>query len=78
MEPIELRNSVLEYIKNEADHRFLKLVNAMALSYSKKKSSDRVSIEEYNKELEKAEKDIENGNCYTQEEVEKIAKQWGR
>lgn len=38
----------------------------------------RISIEEYNKEIDEAVNEIETGNFYTQEEVRKIASQWGR
>ena len=48
------------------------------LKYRKKVSSERISIEQYNKELEASEKEIESGNFYTQEQVRKKASQWGR
>lgn len=48
------------------------------LKYRKKVSSERISIEQYNKELEASEKEIEAGNFYTHEQVRKIASQWGR
>jgi hypothetical protein len=40
--------------------------------------SERISIEQYNKELDEAEADIEAGNYYTTDEARKIASQWGR
>ncbi len=43
-----------------------------------KESSERISLEQYNKELDDAEKDIEAGNYYTIEEARKIASQWGK
>ena len=48
------------------------------LKYRKKVSSDRISIEQYNNELEASEKEIEQGNFYTHEQVREMAKQWGR
>jgi len=36
----------------------------------------RISIEQYNKEIDEAVKDIENGEYYTHEEALKIANQW--
>ena len=36
----------------------------------------RISLEQYNKEIEEAVKDIENGEYYTHEEALKIANQW--
>jgi len=43
-----------------------------------KESSERISLEQYNKELDEAEADIEAGNYYTMEEARKIASQWGK
>ena len=39
-------------------------------------SSERISIEQYNKEIDEAEEDIEAGNYYTTDEARKIANQW--
>lgn len=39
-------------------------------------SSGRISIEQYNKEIDEAIEDIENGEFYTQEEARKIASKW--
>lgn len=36
----------------------------------------RISIEQYNKELEESEKQIEAGNFITQEELEKEIQEW--
>ena len=43
-----------------------------------KESSERISLEQYNKELNEAEADIEAGNYSTMEEARKIASQWGK
>jgi hypothetical protein len=43
-----------------------------------KESSERISLEQYNKELDEAEADIESGNYYTMEEARKIASKWGK
>ncbi len=43
-----------------------------------KESSERISLEQYNKELDEAEADIEAGNYSTMEEARKIASQWGK
>lgn len=40
------------------------------------KNADRISIKQYNKELDEAEKQIETGNFITQEELEREMKQW--
>ncbi|MGB0879740.1 MAG: hypothetical protein ACPGTO_04155 [Polaribacter sp.] len=36
----------------------------------------RISLEQYNKEIDEAIEDVEKGNSYTQEEARKIASQW--
>ena len=36
----------------------------------------RISHEQYNRELDEAEKRIDKGEFYTQDEVEEMAKQW--
>ena len=41
-------------------------------------NTNRISIKQYNKELDEAEADIEAGNYYTIEEARKIASQWGK
>lgn len=48
------------------------------LKYRKKvtKSSKRISIEQYNKEVNEAITRVENGEFYTQKEVEKIMDTW--
>ena len=71
----------LKWIHNEMDQvkdpYFIEAIKNM-LEYRKKVSTERISIEQYNKEIDEAERDIENGNYYTQEEVEKRSKEWGR
>lgn len=48
------------------------------LKYRKRISSERISIAQYNKELEASEKEIESGDFYTHEQVRNKASQWGR
>ena len=40
------------------------------------KKSTRISIEQYNKEIDEAIARVEAGEFYTQEEVERMAKDW--
>lgn len=42
----------------------------------KVENKDRVSIEQYNKELDEAIGQIENGHVYSHEEVVKMSKTW--
>jgi len=76
METVDLRKSVLEYIKHKADDRFLKLVKAMATTYSEEEILERDTIEQYNKEIDDAIDEVERGGFYTQEEVKNMAKEW--
>lgn len=64
-------------LDNVKDPTFIEAIKNM-LKYRKKVSSERISIEQYNKELEVSEKEIEAGNFYTHEQVREIASQWGR
>ena len=71
----------LKWIHDELDQvkdpNIIEAIKNM-LEYRKKVSTERISIEQYNKEIDEAEREIEKGNYYTQEEVEKRAKEWGR
>ena len=48
------------------------------LKNRKKVALERISVEQYNKELEASEKEIELGNFHTHDEVRKMASKWGR
>ena len=37
---------------------------------------EHISIEAYNKELDEAEREIDRGDSYSQQEVERMAKEW--
>lgn len=43
---------------------------------NRKENMERITIEQYNKELDEAEKQIESGSFVTQEELEKEMKKW--
>lgn len=72
MEALNLRQSVLEYVKN-ADNRFIKLVNALAETY---KEEERETLEQYNAEIDEGIAEIERGEFYTQTEMETMSKKW--
>lgn len=44
--------------------------------YIKKDKPDRISIEQYNKEIDEAMARIDKGEYYTQEEVKSMMKDW--
>lgn len=74
MATLDLRQSVLEYVK-KADHRFLRLVKAMADNYNDD-NDERIGLEQYNKELDESIAQIEKGELYSQEEVGEHIKKW--
>jgi hypothetical protein len=56
--------TLLEAIKNILKYR------------SKEVQPKRISLEQYNKEINEAISQVKNGEFYTQEEVEKMAEKW--
>ena len=67
---------IQQELQSVEDPAFLAVIKNM-LEYRKKiVHSQRISIEQYNKEIDEAIQDIENGEHYTQEEAKKIADQW--
>ncbi len=65
-------------LKEVKDPTFIEAIKNM-LQYRKKVySEERISIEQYNKELDESIADIEAGNCHTHEEVKSMIKQWGK
>ncbi len=81
MGAIDLRQHVLDYVKN-ADDRFLRLVSALAKSYDDEEivayTVDGVPLTKaaYKQELFDAEKEIKKGEFTTQEDVEKESESW--
>lgn len=47
MATIDLRQSVLDYITNKADNKFLRLVNALAKTYQEDEQEITLSEEQY-------------------------------
>jgi len=62
-------------LKEVKDPTFIEAIKNM-LQYRKNVSTERISIEQYNKELDESIAQIERGEFYTQEEVGKMAKEW--
>ncbi len=62
-------------LDNVKDETLLEAIKNI-LKYRKKVSSERISIEQYNKEIDESIAQIERGEFHTQEEVEKMAKEW--
>lgn len=69
---------VVKELQQIKDPAFIEVIKDILKNRKYKMQSDRISIEQYNKEIEEAEKDIEAGNFYTLEEVRKLSEKWGR
>lgn len=71
--------SDLKWIHQELDEVkdpvFIEAIKNM-LRYRKKNSSERISLEQYNKELEESITDIQNGNTHSHEAVKEAIELW--
>ena len=69
----------LKWIHKELDKikdpTFIKAIKNM-LKYRKKVSSERISIEQYNEEIEASIAQIKSGKTYTHQEMGERIKQW--
>jgi hypothetical protein len=68
------RDLLIEELRQVQDLSLLRAIKAM-LHYGLK-NEGRISLDQYNRELDEAEARIEQGDFLTQEEVEKLAKKW--
>ncbi len=68
------RSLLIKEIQKVDDLSLLQAIKAVL--YYGLRNEGRISIDQYNKELEEAEARIESGAFFTQEEVEKMAKEW--
>ncbi|WP_299223981.1 hypothetical protein [uncultured Aquimarina sp.] len=69
---------ILKELKDVKDPTFIEAIKNM-LKYRKKVSTtERISIEQYNKELDESIADIEAGRVHSHEEVKAMMQQWGR
>ena len=73
MATLDLKQSVQNYI-DTADNKLLKMIKALVESYHD--DDERISVEQYNRELEASEAQIERGEFYTQEQVRQNIEQW--
>lgn len=74
MNIITERKKVIEELKLVKDIELLRAVRFM-LRYGQKHEG-RISIDDYNREIEEAEAEIDKGEYYTQAEVEKLSEKW--
>ena len=68
------RSLLIKELQQVEDLSLLQAIKAV-LHYGLK-NEGRISLEQYNRELEEAEARIDRGDFFTQEEVEKMAKEW--
>jgi hypothetical protein len=68
------RSLIAEELQQINDISLLKAIKLM-IHYGLK-NEGRISIDQYNQELDEAEARVAQGHFYTQEEVEKMAKEW--
>lgn len=73
MATLDLRQSVRDYI-DTADDKLLKMIKALVETYHD--DADRISVEQYNEELEASEAQIERGEFLTQEQVRQTIEEW--
>lgn len=68
---------LLEYVVQLNESQKKPLLNFIkSFLKNSQKPGQRVSLEQYNQELEEAEREIENGHFVTQEELEREMKNW--
>jgi hypothetical protein len=68
------RAILIKELQQVEDISLLKAIKAI-LHYGLK-NEGRISLEQYNRELDEAEARISRGDFFTHEEVEKMAKEW--
>lgn len=68
---------ILNELKEVKDPTLIEAFKNM-LKYRKKVTSERISIEQYNKEIDNSIAQIKRGETYTQEEMGERIKKWGK
>lgn len=66
---------IQQELENVKDPTFIEAIKNM-LKYRKKVSAERMSMEQYNRELDESIAQIESGKTYTQQEMGERIKQW--
>ena len=68
MSTIEIREKLHQYVDNSEDD-IINAVFALFKTYNSSPKMSEADIEEYNRDIDKAMKEIDNGNFVTHEEV---------
>jgi hypothetical protein len=66
----------IESILSIGNEKVIEKLEALLKKEQQKDDSKRISIEQYNQELEEADAEIDRGEFYTQDEVEKMSRKW--
>jgi len=66
---------ITRFLERQKDQRFLNAIFAMVEAYNSE-DTEAVSIEQYNRELDAAEKEYSEGKFISAEELQKKAKEW--
>lgn len=70
-------NQILQYLPLlEKDEKKSILTVIKSFIKHKEEHTQRISIEQYNKEIDEAMERVKKGEFYTHEEVEEMAKKW--
>ena len=68
------RAALLNQLEQVDDLELIRAIKQM-VAYGLNRD-EPISIETYNKELDEAEREIDRGDSYSQQEVERMAKEW--
>lgn len=68
---------IQQELSNVKDPTFIEAIKNM-LKYRKKVSSERISVEQYNKEIDASIAQIEKEQTFTHQQMGKRIKQWGK
>jgi predicted transcriptional regulator len=75
MTTVAIRKKLVDYMK-VADEKKIKAMYALFEDVIEQEQHGRISIEQYNKEIDEAMEEIKRGEVYTHEEVVKMSKNW--
>ena len=66
----------IESIISIGNEKVIEKLEALLKKEQQKEDNQRISIEQYNRELDEADSDIDKGKFYTQDEVDKMSGKW--
>jgi len=70
---------IVKELQDVKDPKFIEVIKDLLKSRKKAaQQPERISIEQYNKEIDEALEDIKAGRVHTHQEVKEMIKQWGR